>query len=66
MSIKRNNGYMIPKIRATKIKNCICSKCKKELTPQTAYIYVDGNNCAITKNSPMLCKECYIEKYGNN
>lgn len=66
MSIKRNNGYMIPKIKTTKAKKLVCSNCKKELTPQTAYFYVDGNNCAITNNSPTFCKECYIKKYGNS
>ena len=29
------------------------------------YMYVDGNNIAITKNSPFLCKSCYIKRYGN-
>lgn len=66
MSIKRNNGYMIPKIKTTKAKKLVCSNCEKELTPQTAYFYVDGNNCAITNNSPTFCKECYIKKYGNS
>lgn len=47
------------------LKKCNCSKCGKELTPSTAYYYVDGCNCAITDSAPPHCKECYIKTYGN-
>ena len=40
-----------------------CEKCKKSLCEEHAYSYVDGNNIAITNNSPYLCKKCYEEKY---
>lgn len=40
-----------------------CEKCKKSLCEEHAYSYVDGNNIAITNNSPYLCKNCYEEKY---
>ena len=42
-----------------------CRKCGKPFCGKHIYSYVDGSNCAITKNNPLLCKECYIEKYGN-
>jgi len=41
-----------------------CEKCGKEIPPEKAYSYVDGNNNAITYNSPYLCKDCYIKEYG--
>ena len=34
---------------------------KKYSTP-----HYDSSNIAITYNSPYLCKECYIKKYGEN
>ena len=40
-----------------------CEKCKKSLCQEHAYFYVDGNNIAITNNSPYLCKKCYEETY---
>lgn len=40
-----------------------CQKCGKET--KDLYMYVDGNNISITKNSPFLCKSCYIKTYGN-
>ena len=40
-----------------------CSKCKKELPDRQLYQYIDGNNIAITKNSPYYCWRCYNEKY---
>ena len=36
-----------------------CEKCKKSLCQEHAYFYVDGNNIAVTNNSPYLCKNCY-------
>jgi len=41
-----------------------CASCGKVLCAKHAFSYVDGNNKAITDNSPILCKECYIKKYG--
>ena len=43
--------------------NGYCEKCKKSLCLEHAYIYVDGNNAAITYNSPYLCKTCYEKAY---
>lgn len=40
-----------------------CQMCKKSLCPEHTYFYVDGNNNAITKNSPRLCKKCYEKRY---
>lgn len=40
-----------------------CQICKKSLCPEHAYSFVDGNNRAITYNSPYLCKDCYEETY---
>jgi len=43
-----------------------CQHCG-ELTPTNKlFSYVDGNNIAITKNSPSLCLSCYNKKYGEN
>lgn len=41
-----------------------CRKCGKKLCGSHIYSYVDESNGAITKNSPLLCRECYEEKYG--
>lgn len=41
-----------------------CEKCQRNLCEEHAYFFVDGNNRAITNNSPYLCKECYEETYG--
>lgn len=43
--------------------NGYCEKCKKSLCAEHAYSYVDGNNGAITSNSPYLCKACYEKTY---
>lgn len=40
-----------------------CENCKKSLCEEHAYFYVDGDNIAITNNSPYLCKSCYENKY---
>jgi len=42
-----------------------CSSCNTLKPPQELFIYVDGNNISITKNSPPLCYDCYIKKYGD-
>lgn len=38
----------------------VCKKCNKILCGSHAYSYIDGNNVAITKNSPTYCKQCYL------
>ena len=43
-----------------------CQNCGKSLCPEHTYFYVDGNNEAITRNSPRLCKECYEKIYHTN
>lgn len=35
-----------------------CSRCGNMAYIDSIYSYVDGNNAAITKNSPDICKEC--------
>lgn len=50
-----------------KEKKIICSECGKQLkSGKDLFVYVDGNNIAITKHSKEMCKECYVKKYGNN
>jgi hypothetical protein len=36
-----------------------CSKCGKNFCGKHIYQYVDESNEAITKNSPLLYKDCY-------
>lgn len=43
--------------------NGYCEECKKSICACSAYQYIDGNNEAITSNSPYLCKDCYEKKY---
>lgn len=62
--MKRVSNMMYPRRRTSKPKKYICNKCGKELTPSTAYFYVDGCNCAITDNAPPYCRECYKSVYG--
>lgn len=62
--MKKFNGMMYPQRKKQSLKKLTCFKCGKELTPSTAYYYVDGCNCAITDSAPPYCKPCYIEKYG--
>ena len=38
--------------------NGYCEECKKEICSCKAYQFIDGNNEAITNNSPYLCKQC--------
>ena len=40
-----------------------CEKCKRSICEEHEYLYLDGNNRAITNNSPYLCKECYESEY---
>ena len=40
-----------------------CYECGVEKNGKNIFSYVDGNNIAITKNSPNLCKSCYTKKY---
>ena len=62
--MKKYGGMMYPPKTNNNIKNCNCTGCGKELTPKTAYYYVDSCNFAITNNSQPYCKPCYIKKYG--
>lgn len=57
-------GNMMYVEKPKKAGKCNCTTCGKSLSPEMAYYYVDGCNCAITNNAPPYCKECYIEKYG--
>jgi len=43
-----------------------CRGCGTEKDDSQLFIYVDGNNISITKNSSQLCYDCYIKKYGKN
>lgn len=62
--MKRYGEMMYPRLKRRAAKKITCAKCGKELTPSTAYHYVDGCNCAITNNAPPFCRECYRETYG--
>ena len=42
-----------------------CSSCGTKKQSHELFIYVDGNNISITKNSPELCFKCYTKKYGH-
>ncbi len=48
-----------PRKSPGKCENCGVKKPDSEL-----FIRVDGNNGAITRNAPFLCKKCYVERYG--
>lgn len=41
-----------------------CEECGKSICICKAYQYVDGNNAAITNNSPYLCIQCAEKRYG--
>lgn len=62
--MKKYGGMMYPAHRPRKAGKLQCYKCKRELTPATAFYYVDSCNCAITNNAPPYCKDCYIATYG--
>lgn len=46
-----------------KKKKNVCKNCGIEKELNELFCYVDGNNIAITKNSPLLCYDCYVKKY---
>ncbi len=62
--MRKNNGYMIPKVKRKTADSYVCSGCGKTLSPRDAFFYVDSCNCAITDNSKPFCRECYRIKYG--
>jgi hypothetical protein len=62
--MKKYRGMMYPKNKRRAATKCVCTTCGKELTPTTAFYYVDGCNCAITENAPPFCYDCYVLKYG--
>jgi hypothetical protein len=43
-----------------------CRDCKVKKDGSAIFQYVDGNNISITKNSPQLCYDCYVKKYGKD
>ena len=59
-------GYFQPKRKQMQSRkyNGKCEKCGMPKPLSEVYCYVDSVNPAINYNSPYLCKECYIEKYG--
>jgi len=44
----------------------ICEHCRKEITMEQAYQYVDQANHIITMNAPHLCRECHNKQYWND
>ena len=52
-----------PKVRSSTKKQYTCADCGKTLLPKDAFSYVDGCNCSITANAPILCAECYAIHY---
>ena len=56
----------VPKFRhRAEKKSYTCHDCGKTLSPAKAFSRVDGCNCSITENAPILCAECYAKRYGN-
>ena len=51
-----------PSAKPVKLQKC--ARCGVKHTLDELYSYVDGNNRAITKNSPELCKPCFLARYG--
>jgi len=49
----------------TLLKLYKCAKCGVEKNAKNVFSYVDGNNIAITRNSPDYCRKCYNEIYGS-
>jgi len=45
------------------LREYICNDCGKTFCGKHIFSYVDGNNGAITRNSPNYCAECYTAKY---
>lgn len=63
--MKKHSGMMYPKpTRVSKQQKYTCTKCGKELTPSTAFYYVDSCNFAITNSAKPYCQVCYIKTYG--
>ena len=58
--------YITPRAKYRKCRkyNGKCEGCGVAKPASEVYCYVDDVNPAITHNSPYLCKECYIKKYG--
>ena len=44
--------------------DCLCMDCRATLCAKHAYQRVDGNNIAITRSAPVLCRECFVKRYG--
>ena len=51
--------------KAKIIKLQKCALCGVEHTLDELFSYIDGNNRAITKNSPELCMPCFRARYGD-
>lgn len=62
--MKRRGSMMYPKSGKRTPQKCNCTKCGQELTPATAYYYVDSCNFAITNSAQPYCRECYIQTFG--
>ncbi len=54
---------MDKRTKAAKLQKC--ASCGVEHTLDELFSYVDGNNRAITKNSPELCMPCFRARYGD-
>ena len=40
-----------------------CAKCAGRFCPRHIFSRIDGNNAAITKHAPRLCRPCYLAAY---
>ena len=59
-------AYKQPRYRPIKYKEKMkCSGCGKVFPLNKLYSYVDGNNYAITRNSPDYCIDCYKKRYSH-
>lgn len=58
-------GYMRPRNKYLKPRKFggLCEMCGEKKKENEVYCYIDGNNYAISYNSPYLCIDCYIKKY---
>jgi len=42
-----------------------CEDCGEKKLPKELYQRTDADNIAISWHNPILCKKCYLEKYGD-
>ena len=53
-----------PVTRTGKHRAYSCGDCGKTLCGAHVDEYIDSANCAITRNGPTYCHDCYVARYG--